>query len=66
MLTRSIDAALDALAACRSRVPQLREVYRPGSPERAALDDLLSALTRTDEALSAGRASPPASCERRP
>jgi len=48
MLSRRIDAALDALAACRSRVPGLRDVFRPGGPERAALDDLLAALERTD------------------
>jgi hypothetical protein len=48
MLTRRIDAALDALAACRSRLPGLRDVFRPGAPERAALDDLLAALERTD------------------
>ena len=48
MLTQRIDAALDALAACRARLPGLRDVFRPGAPERAALDDLLAALERTD------------------
>lgn len=48
MLTRRIDAALDALAACRNRLPGLRDVFRPGAPERAALDELLAALERTD------------------
>jgi hypothetical protein len=52
MLTRKIDAALDALAACRARAPGLRDCYRPGTPERAALDALMSALERTDAALS--------------
>ena len=51
MLTRRIDAAFDALAACRDRVPALRDVYRLGSAERAALDGLLEALDRTDNAL---------------
>lgn len=44
MLTRRIDAALDALDACRARAPSLRDCYRPGSPERVVLDALLSAL----------------------
>jgi hypothetical protein len=60
MLTRRIDAALDALAACRSRVPSLRDVYRPGSAERAVLDDLLGALKRADDVLLDRRAAPPA------
>jgi hypothetical protein len=47
MLTRRIDAALHALTECRARVPPLRDLYRPGSTERAALDDLLEALNRT-------------------
>jgi hypothetical protein len=52
MLTRRIDAALDALAVCRTRLPDLREVFRPGDPERAALDDLQAALMRVDAVLS--------------
>ena len=52
MLTRRIDAALDALAVCRARAPGLRDCYRPGSPERAALDALIAALERTETALS--------------
>jgi len=60
MLTRRIDAALDALAACRSRLPGLRDVFRPGAPERAALDDLLAALERTDAVIgSRPRIRPP-------
>ena len=51
MLTRRIDAALNALTECRARLPPLRDLYRPGSAERAALDDLLEALNRTNEAL---------------
>ncbi|MDR3512493.1 MAG: hypothetical protein P4L73_12730 [Caulobacteraceae bacterium] len=51
MLTRQIDAALDALEACRTRAPHLRDCYRPGTPERAALDELVAALERTDAAL---------------
>ena len=38
MLTRKIDAALAALAACRAHAPGLRDCYRPGTSERAALD----------------------------
>jgi hypothetical protein len=52
MLTRKIDAALDALAACRAHAPGLRDCYRPGTSERAALDGLLAALERTDAALA--------------
>ena len=54
-----IDAALDALAACRSKVPDLRDVFRPGAPERAALDDLLAALARTDTVILSRRPSSP-------
>jgi hypothetical protein len=51
MLTRKIDAALDALAACRARAPGLAACYRPGSPERLALDRLMAALDAADQAL---------------
>jgi hypothetical protein len=51
MLTRRIDSALDAIARCRAQVPMLSSLFRPGAPERAALDDLLDALRRTDDAL---------------
>jgi hypothetical protein len=46
MLTRRIDAALDAIAACRERVPALRDLYRDGTREREALDDLIEAARR--------------------
>jgi hypothetical protein len=62
VLTRRIDAALDALAACRNRLPGLRDVFRPGAPERTVLDDLLAALARTDAVILArppGRPEPP-------
>ena len=59
MLTQRIDGALDALAACRSRLPDLRDVFRPGAPERAALDDLLAALARTDAVILSRRPSGP-------
>ena len=51
MLTDRIDAALSALADCRRRLPDLRDIYHPGAPERLALNDLLDALRRTDEVL---------------
>ena len=51
MLTHKIDGALDALLACMMRLPALRDCYRPGTPERAALDDLMAALQRTDAVL---------------
>ncbi|QUD89845.1 hypothetical protein [Phenylobacterium montanum] len=51
MLTQKIDGALDAILACMMRVPALRDAYRPGTPERAALDDLLASLQRADAVL---------------
>jgi hypothetical protein len=51
MLTRRIDAALNALSDCRNRVPELRDIYRPDTPERAALDDVLAALQRAGTVL---------------
>ena len=59
MLSRRIDAALDALAACRNRLPDLRDVFRPGGPERAVLDDLLAALERTDAVILSRRPASP-------
>ena len=59
MLTRTIDAALDALTGCRARAPGLRDCYRPGTPERAALDALMAALKRTEAALSPRRGPSP-------
>jgi len=55
MLTRKIDAALDALAACRAHAPGLRDCYRPGTSERAALDGLVAARALTDAALAPRR-----------
>lgn len=52
MLTRRIDKALAAMADCRARVPALRDVYPSGSPERAALDELLNAANRADAVLA--------------
>jgi len=51
MLTRRIDAALDTVAACRNRLPPLRDLFRDGTCERAALDNLLEALERANDAL---------------
>jgi hypothetical protein len=50
MLTSRIDAALDALADCRLRVPSLRDIFRSDAPERAALDDVLAAVDRFHDA----------------
>lgn len=55
MLTRPIDRALEALTACRLRVPYLRDLYREGSPERDALDKVLKFVAEADDTL-AGRA----------
>jgi hypothetical protein len=51
MLTQRIDAALDAIAACKTRTPLLADCYRPGTPERIALEGLLVALETVDAAL---------------
>ena len=51
MLSYQIDAALDALLALMMRAPALRDCYRPGTPERTALDELLAQLARTDAIL---------------
>ncbi len=60
MLTHRIDAALDAIAACRERAPALRDLYRDGSRERAALDDLIAAARRANDILSNPGPRPPA------
>ncbi|KRA58340.1 hypothetical protein ASD79_13555 [Caulobacter sp. Root655] len=51
MLTRKIDQALDAMAACQDRVPALREIYRADSPESLALGNLLEAVERARRVL---------------
>lgn len=51
MLTRKIDRALDAMAACQDRVPALREIYRADSPEGLALASLLEAVERAQRVL---------------
>jgi hypothetical protein len=51
VLTRRIDQALEALALCRERLPFLRDLYRPGSPERCALDAALEGVRRADHTL---------------
>jgi hypothetical protein len=51
MLTRHIDQAFDALAACKTRLPWLRDLYRPGTPEHDALEAVLGALQRADAVL---------------
>ena len=54
MLTRKIDRALDAMAACQDRVPALREIYRADSPEGLALGHLMEAVERAQHALQGG------------
>jgi len=51
MLTQKIDAALDAITDCKIRTPTLAHCYRPGTPERLALEGLLVALETVDAAL---------------
>ena len=57
MLSYQIDAALDALLALMMRAPALLDCYRPGTPERTALDGLMEQLARTD-AILFSRAAP--------
>lgn len=52
MLTERIDRALAALRDCRFRVPALRDLYRPGTPERAALDAVVAAVEAADRTLT--------------
>jgi hypothetical protein len=52
MLTRKIDAALDAITACRTRTPDLLDCYRTGAPERVALERLMAALDQACGALT--------------
>ena len=51
MFTQRIDAALDAIAACKVKAPLLADCYRPGTPERIAREGLLVALETVDAAL---------------
>lgn len=57
MLTRRIDRALEALISCREHVPGLRDLYRDGTPERAALDAVLDGVRRADGLLLTARQS---------
>jgi len=61
MLTQRIDAALNAIAACKVKAPLLADCYRPGTPERIALEGLLAALETVDAALLRPDAQAPAS-----
>lgn len=58
MLTRRIDATLDAISACREGVPFLRDLYRADTPERAVLADLAAAIERADKVLLRTRSGP--------
>jgi len=59
MLTQKIDAALYAIENCRLRIPDLAEAYRPGSPERAAIEELVAAVAKVDATLYRRDAKPP-------
>ena len=59
MISRRIDAALDAIDRCRRQAPALSDAFRPGTPERAALEDLMAALKRTDDVLFRRQPRPP-------
>ena len=54
MLTQRIDAAIRAMLDCQAHVPNLRDIYRTGSRERAALTRLLAAVEQAQREL-AGR-----------
>ena len=60
MLTRRIDAALEALWTCRERLPLLRDLFQPGSRERAAIDAVIAAIADADAALGAAAGGEPA------
>jgi hypothetical protein len=64
VLTRRIDLALEALILCRERLPFLRDLYRPGSPERAALEIVLEGLREADHALTHRRCEQPSAAAR--
>ncbi len=55
MLSDRIDRALDALHACRTRLPAYRDLFGLETPERAALDKLLAVLAEADEVFGIGR-----------
>jgi hypothetical protein len=57
MLTQRIDAAIRAMADCQAHVPNLRDLYRAGSRERAALTRVLTAIEQANQELSAARPS---------
>jgi hypothetical protein len=64
VLTPRIDLALEALILCRERLPFLRDLYRPGSPERVALDVVLDGLREADRALTPRRRERPSAAAR--
>ena len=53
MLTRSIDAAVEALLECHERVPFLRDLQPEGSARRLAWDNVLTAIERAKAAMTA-------------
>jgi len=55
MLTRVIDPALTAMSDCKRRLPELREIYQPGSEQAKALDDVLAAIDRAKATLFSGQ-----------
>ena len=55
MLTRRIDDALTALSGRHEHVPFLRDLQPEGSPMRAALDEVLTAVKRARAYVGAGR-----------
>lgn len=59
MITRQFDAAVFSMQTCGERLPFLRDQYRPGSIERAALDDVLASLRRADAVLFSVAAEAP-------
>lgn len=54
MITRRIDRGLEALHQCETAIPGLADVFREGSPERAALHEVCMAAKRARQILSPG------------
>lgn len=52
MVTQTLDRAFAAMDECRRRTPELTAIFRPGTPEREALNALIAALDLAERALN--------------
>lgn len=57
MITRRIDRGLEALHQCEAALPGLADVFREGSPERLALQEVRMAAERARALLRRGSKS---------